>query len=81
MCMMYSDITSCVINNCYATSFFKIQCITVTVGETEFKICQLANDTTCFLSVEKSGYEVLNIIQNFKNCSGLKSNLNKTEAL
>ena len=76
---MYSDITSCIINNCYATSFFKIQCITV--GETEFKISQLANDTTCFLSVEKLGYEVLNIIQNFKYCSGLKINLNKTEAL
>lgn len=53
----------------------------IKVGETWFKITQLADDNTCVSSDEKSGNEVLNIIQNFKYCSGLKHNLNKTEAI
>lgn len=109
--ILYTDISSCVINNGFSTPFFKISrgvrqgcplspylfilCVEllairirenknvhgIRIGETEFKISQLADDTTCFLSDEKSGIELLNIIQNFKHCSGLKINLDKTEAV
>ena len=109
--ILYTDITSCVINNGVSTPFFEISrgvrqgcplspylfilCVEllaiairnnkhiqgINIGETEFKISQLADDTTCFLSDEKSGIELLKIIQNFKHCSGLKINLDKTEAI
>lgn len=53
----------------------------IRIGDTEFKISQLADDTTCFLNDEESGFEVLNIMQSFHSLSGLKINLNKTEAI
>lgn len=45
------------------------------------KLSLLADDTTCFLHNEFSGFEVLNSFETFKHCSGLKINLDKTEAI
>lgn len=109
--ILYTDISSCIINDGYTSNFFNLSrgvrqgcplspylfvlCVEILaiairqnknirgikIGETEFKISQLADDTTCFLSDEESGYEVLNIMQRFYKLSGLKINLNKTEAI
>lgn len=42
------------------------------ISDTEFKISQLADDTTCFLGDEESGCEILNIMQIFHSLSWLK---------
>lgn len=64
-------------SNSYKTKLKRIRGIKK--GDTEFKISQY--DTTCFLSDEESGFEVLNIMQTYHSLSGLKINLNKTEAI
>lgn len=51
------------------------------ISDSEFKISQLADDTTCFLGDEESGCEILNIMQIFHSLSWLKIDLNKTEAV
>lgn len=113
--ILYTDISSCIINDGFTSNFFNIGrgvrqgcplspylhvlvlCVEILaiatsrrqnkkirdikIGDTEFKISQLADDTTCFLSDDESGFEVLNIMQTFHSLSGLKINLNKTEAI
>jgi hypothetical protein len=53
----------------------------IDVNSREYKISQLADDTVCFLSDTKSVEETLKIFELFKQCSGLKINLNKTKAI
>jgi hypothetical protein len=45
------------------------------------KISQLADDTTCFLRDEQSAFNLLKLIDDFSKLSGLKCNLEKTEAI
>ena len=52
----------------------------INIDNTEFKISQLADDTTVFLSDLHSVGRVLNVIRGFENTSGLKLNLDKTIA-
>ena len=47
----------------------------------EYKICQLADDTTIFIKNLKSLQSAIDLFQNFQNCSGLKLNLEKTEII
>ena len=49
-------------------------------NNTEIKITQLADDTTCFLKDKKSLQHVLDIFKDFEICSGLKVNIDKTIA-
>ena len=53
----------------------------VKVGNKFFKITQLADDTTLFLSDINSLKLVLKMLQNFEKISGLKLNQSKTEIL
>jgi hypothetical protein len=53
----------------------------VHVNKTEFKITQLADDTTLFLKDIPSLQTTLNTLFMFHKCSGLKLNLDKTEIL
>ena len=45
------------------------------------KICQFADDTTCFVRNKTSIDKLLMILDNFGKCSGLKINTEKTEAM
>ena len=47
----------------------------------EFKICQLADDTTIFVSDYASLSNVISILQKFELCSGLRMNIDKTEVI
>ena len=53
----------------------------IKVKDTEIKITQLADDTTCFVSDVDSVSEILNLFQNFHKCAGLKVNVEKTKAI
>ena len=48
--------------------------------DTEIKISQLADDTTCFVQDIKSIEHILSTFQQFRNCAGLKLNIDKTKA-
>ena len=52
----------------------------ITVGNTELKISQLADDTTVFLSNFESVRNVLNLAEEFYQMSGLRLNKGKTVA-
>ena len=52
----------------------------ITFEENEAKISQLADDTTIFLENKTSIPALLRILEHFKNCSGLKANVEKTKA-
>ena len=52
----------------------------IKVGDTEFKISQLADDTTVFVSTFESIKTVLQLIEDFGRISGLKLNIEKTIA-
>ena len=39
----------------------------------EYKICQLADDTTIFVKDTDSIIQLLSVMKKFQNCSGLKS--------
>lgn len=107
----YSDISSCTINNGYATAFFDLQrgvrqgcplsgtlfilCLEllaqnikhdkrikgISINNKEVKICQYADDTTCFLKDSESVEQLLHKLELFSRCSGLEINRSKTEAL
>ena len=53
----------------------------ISVNKKEIKICQYADDTTCFLKDLKSTKLLLDKIELFSHCSGLEINKSKTEAL
>ncbi len=50
----------------------------IKMGDVEFKLSQLADDTTCFFSNEESARVCLNVFEDFRKVSGLKVNLSKT---
>jgi hypothetical protein len=52
----------------------------IKIQGSEIKMCQLADDMTCFLQDLSSVKEVLQIFDKFKVCSGLKVNTEKTKA-
>ena len=47
----------------------------------EYKICQLADDTTIFMKNLKSLQYAISLFQDFQKCSGLKLNLEKSEII
>ena len=107
----YLNISSCVINNGYAFSFFNLQrgvrqgcpllgllfvigleILTqsikddaqikgILVKDKEIKMCQYADDTTCFLKDVKSTKALMDKFELFSRCSGLEINKSKTEAM
>ena len=53
----------------------------ISANKKEIKMCQYADDTTCFLKDLKSKKLLLDKIELFSHCSGLEINKSKTEAL
>ena len=53
----------------------------LTIGGIEFKISQYANDTCLYLSDANSLKTALLVFELFRNCSGLKVNMEKSEAI
>ena len=53
----------------------------ISVNKKEIKMCQYADDMTCFLKDLKSTKLLLDKIELFSHCSGLEINKSKTEAL
>ena len=53
----------------------------ISMNKKEIKMCQYADDTTCFLKDLKSTKLLLDKIELFSHCSGLEINKSKTEAL
>ena len=51
----------------------------IVVNDTEFKISQLADDTSLFLRDHRSLTQVIELLDEFAICSGLKLNKTKTE--
>ena len=52
----------------------------ICINNTEIKITQLADDTTCFVKDKDSIQSLITIFKDFEICSGLKINLDKTKA-
>lgn len=52
----------------------------IMVDDVEIKISQLADDTTCYLRNTNSVTELVNTLNVFGKCSGLKINIEKTKA-
>ena len=53
----------------------------IKIGTTEFKISQYADDTCIFVEDKNSFKITFTIVKMFSNCSGLRINRNKSEAL
>jgi len=53
----------------------------IKIGHKEYKITQLADDTTLFIADVASLNTVLNVLEIFRTCSGLKINRDKSEAI
>jgi exonuclease III len=53
----------------------------IKIGHMEFKISQYADDTCLYLSNQNSLKTVLQIFKKFTTCSGLKVNMEKSEAI
>ena len=52
----------------------------ICIPNTEIKITQLADDTTCFVKDKDSIQSLITIFKDFEICSGFKMNLDKTKA-
>ena len=108
--ILYTDISSCVINDGFASPFFTlnrgvrqgrplsgllfvlgIELLNlailandnikgIKIGDEEVKITLYADDTTLFLRDLTSVNSLIEILDQFKNCSGLELNKTKTEA-
>ena len=53
----------------------------ISVSDTEYKLSMMADDTTLILKDLNSLEIAINIFEQFRQCSGLKLNLNKTEII
>ena len=53
----------------------------ISIGTKQIKISQLADDTTCFVEDIRSAEMVIKTLKCFHFCSGLKVNMEKTEAM
>ena len=54
----------------------------IVVGDTEFRLSQFADDTVLFLNgTERSMYGAFNVLDYFANISGLRVNVDKTNAV
>ena len=54
----------------------------ITINDSDFLLCQYADDTTLMLSDSKDNLDAaLTCIDSFSSCSGLKANFIKTQAL
>ncbi len=53
----------------------------INVEDQEIKLSQLADDTTCFVTDEESARNLINTLKLFATISGLKCNVDKTEAM
>ena len=108
---LYNNISSCTINNGYASKPFTLKrgvrqgcplsgllfilaaealsCAIrsrsdirgILVANKEIKLSQYADDTTAFCKDEASLEKLLEVLNLFEECSGLKLNSSKTEAL
>ena len=72
--------SSCCRNSCYNTSY-DINIKGVKIGNSAFKITQVADDTTLFLNDIESLKLALEMLTRFENISGLKLNCSKSEIL
>lgn len=52
----------------------------IEINKKILKICQLADDTTCFAENLNSVKVILSVFKQFENCAGLKMNVDKTKA-
>ncbi len=52
----------------------------IEINNKVLKICQLADDTTCFVKDLESINIILSVFNKFKVCAGLKMNIDKTKA-
>jgi hypothetical protein len=52
----------------------------IEIGGSILKISQLADDTTCFVSDVSSIKEIFSMFKQFRQCAGLKINVDKTKA-
>ncbi len=52
----------------------------IKINQTEIKISQLADDTTCFTQDIESIGKILDVFEKFRICAGLKVNVDKTKA-
>jgi hypothetical protein len=53
----------------------------ITIGDTEIKLVQMADDTTAFIEDTNSLENILKILHTFEQYAGLKLNKSKTEAM
>ena len=53
----------------------------IKIGNTEFKLVQMADDTTTFIEDIRSLENILKILASFEQYAGLKLNKQKTEAM
>ncbi|RUA07247.1 MAG: hypothetical protein DSY43_00290 [Gammaproteobacteria bacterium] len=109
--VFYTDISSCVINNGFASECFPLhrgvrqgcplsgplfvlaveilayainnntEIKGIKIRQKEIKLCQYADDTTCFLEDSESIKNLLSLLEKFKIISGLEPNIDKTEAM
>ena len=109
--ILYTNITSCTINNGYASNWFElhrgvgqacplsrllfvlaVEILSIAIrasrdikgiqiANREIKLSQYADDTTVFCKDIFSLEKVLNLLNTFGDCSGLKLNVTKSEAM
>ena len=108
---IYTDISSCIINNKKSSKYFQLHrgvrqgdplspylfiislellsCAIrrsnyikgISIGSREYKLTQYADDLTLSLSNASSVRESLQLLEHFRNYSGLNINIDKTEAM
>ena len=78
--VLYENVSSCVLNNGSSTGPFSVG-RGVKFGEENVKLNLLADDMSCFLSDKGSYISLFRLLEDFGECSGLKVNHEKTEAL
>ena len=78
--VIYNKASSCVLHNGHASGFFLLE-RGIQVGQKEIKITQYADDTTVLVRDLDSVSQLLKILSEFKNISGLEVNKHKAEAM
>ena len=53
----------------------------ISINDTEYKLSMMADNTTLIIKNISSLDKAINIFEQFRKCSGLKLNLNKTEII
>ena len=93
--IFYNNITSCILNNGYASNHFTlergvrqgcplsgIEVLGITIRNNKtVKLSQYADDTTVFLANVHSVNNLFVLLSRFEKCAGLKINVSKSEML